>query len=44
MLTIDKDGWVLSPMITTMRRPHLSHGKMMHISGIIVHQTGAKTA
>lgn len=44
MLMIDKEGWVLNARITTMRRPHLAHGKMTHIYGIIVHQTGAKTA
>jgi hypothetical protein len=41
---IDKDGWVVNPKVIAMRRPHLAHGKMTHISGIIVHQTGAKTA
>ena len=44
MLTVDKDGWVLSAKVITMRRPKLSHGRMTHVSGIIVHQTGAKTA
>jgi hypothetical protein len=44
MLALDKDGWVLSAKITILRRPNLAHGKMTHILGIIVHQTGAKSA
>ena len=44
MLTIDKDGWVIDARVTAMRRPLLAHGKMSHIHGIIVHQTGAKTS
>jgi len=44
MLTIDKQGWVQSPLVHLMRRPNLQHGDMKQISGIIVHQTGASTA
>lgn len=44
MLHIDKEGWVISSQVIVMRRPYLAHGVMLHIRGIIVHQTGARTA
>ena len=44
MLHIDDGGWVVDDKVTVLQRPNLAHGKMAKINGIIVHQTGAKTA
>ena len=44
MLMIDKDGWLVSNRVQVIRRPKLAHGRMTHVAGIIVHQTGAPTA
>lgn len=39
MSTIDKNGMLISPKVTVWRYPHIEHGSLNTIHGIIVHQT-----
>lgn len=43
MLTIDKQGRVLSPRVTISIRPNIERGPLVQVRGIIVHQTGGST-
>lgn len=40
MLTIDKQGRIVSPRVTLALRPNIERGALTQIRGIIVHQTG----
>lgn len=44
MLEIDKDGVVSNPRIRNSISPHIEHGAMPVVQGIIVHQTDSATA
>ena len=44
MAQIDKDGWVINAHVHLAKRAFQKHGAMTHVSGDIVHQTGASTA
>jgi N-acetyl-anhydromuramyl-L-alanine amidase AmpD len=44
MLEIDKEGVVSNPKILNSISPHIEHGAMPVVQGIIVHQTDASTA
>lgn len=44
VLNINALGHVLDPRIKLSIRPHIERGPMLHVQGIIVHQTGSPTA
>ncbi|WP_133512212.1 peptidoglycan recognition protein family protein [Candidatus Thiosymbion oneisti] len=39
MSTIDKNGMLISPKVTLWRYPHIEHGSLRVVHGIIIHQT-----
>lgn len=41
MLYIDANGYIDAVRITKKIFPSLHHGEMVHVNGIVVHQTGA---
>ncbi|UDQ82279.1 N-acetylmuramoyl-L-alanine amidase [Erwinia rhapontici] len=43
MLYIDADGYIDAARITKRIFPALHHGEMIHVNGIVVHQTNAPT-
>lgn len=44
MSSIDKNGMLISPKISFMRFPHIEHGPLAVVHGIIVHQTDSPNA
>lgn len=43
--TINEKGWICGDAsITQMPRPKIEHGALLHVNGIIVHQTDSPTA
>ena len=44
MSTVDKNGMLISPKVTSRRFPHIEHGPLNVVHGIIVHQTDSPNA
>lgn len=44
MLIVDNQGYIISDRVTRTPRPNIEHGVLSRIRGIIVHQTGGKSA
>lgn len=44
MLNVDKQGRILHPRVALALRPHIERAALDKVSGIIVHQTGGRSA